>query len=131
MLVPAVAGPGCLQGGGIPADISHKVFRYGFTTARDDGSINEDTHKAPLGAALNAAARQQSPLAGLGFGLPLSRLHARYFGGELQLVNLPGYGVDVFIFLKKLGGQEWQEEEDAPTMYANVTVGHAAAQDGS
>lgn len=28
--------------------------------------------------------------AGLGFGLPLSRLYARYFGGDLRLVNMPG-----------------------------------------
>ena len=30
------------------------------------------------------------PAAGLGFGLPLSRLYARYFGGDLRLVNMPG-----------------------------------------
>ena len=31
---------------------------------------------------------------GYGIGLPLSRLHARYLGGSLDLVSLPGYGVD-------------------------------------
>lgn len=31
------------------------------------------------------------PAAGLGFGLPLSRLYARYFGGDLRLVNMPGW----------------------------------------
>lgn len=32
---------------------------------------------------------------GYGIGLPLSRLHAKYLGGALDLVLLPGYGVDV------------------------------------
>eukprot|EP00438_Fugacium_kawagutii_P028498 Skav203243 [mRNA] locus=scaffold2746:253633:265634:- [translate_table: standard] len=31
---------------------------------------------------------------GYGIGLPLSRLHAKYLGGTLDLVSLPGFGVD-------------------------------------
>jgi signal transduction histidine kinase len=38
-------------------------------------------------------------MAGLGFGLPLARLYAAYFGGSLELVSLPGHGVDVFLRL--------------------------------
>ena len=34
-----------------------------------------------------------SQFEGLGMGLPLARLHARYLGGELQLAGLPGVGV--------------------------------------
>ena len=42
-------------------------------------------------------------MAGLGFGLPLSRLHARYFGGDLEIVNVQGYGADVYLYLRNLG----------------------------
>ena len=49
-------------------------------------------------------------MAGLGFGLPMARLFARYFGGELTLVNLPSYGVDAFVTLRALDGWHWVEE---------------------
>ncbi|PSC73841.1 pyruvate dehydrogenase kinase [Micractinium conductrix] len=64
-------------------------------------------------------------IAGLGFGLPLSRLYARYFGGDLRLVNMPGYGVDSFLTLKRL--------EDAETSFvkrAAQAVAAAAAAAG-
>jgi len=42
---------------------------------------------------------QRNPIAGKGFGLPLSRLYAQYFGGGLDLVSMEGYGTDVFLRL--------------------------------
>jgi hypothetical protein len=41
-----------------------------------------------------------SPMAGFGFGLPMARLYARHFEGDLQIMSLPGYGVDAFLSLK-------------------------------
>eukprot|EP00434_Breviolum_minutum_P019514 symbB.v1.2.017212.t1/scaffold1339.1/size137066/3 len=39
---------------------------------------------------------------GYGIGLPLSRLHAKYLGGSLDLVSLPGYGVDAYLSLPRV-----------------------------
>ena len=31
-----------------------------------------------------------SPLAGLGYGLPISRSYSRYFGGDLSIMSMEG-----------------------------------------
>jgi pyruvate dehydrogenase kinase 2/3/4 len=45
-------------------------------------------------------------MAGLGYGLPISRLYARYFGGDLQVISMEGYGTDAYLHLKRLGNAE-------------------------
>ena len=44
----------------------------------------------------------QQPLAGLGYGLPISRNYARYFNGDLTIMSMEGYGTDSFIYLPRL-----------------------------
>uniref|UniRef100_A0A915KU18 Protein-serine/threonine kinase n=1 Tax=Romanomermis culicivorax TaxID=13658 RepID=A0A915KU18_ROMCU len=73
------------RGGGVPRSITDQLFNYMYTTAppvHDHGD--------------------QAPLAGYGYGLPLSRLYARYFLGDLFLVSMEGLGTDACIYLKAL-----------------------------
>lgn len=77
------------QGGGIKRHDVKKCWSYLHTTAErpEDLAFFDGLGHAPM--------------AGLGYGLPLSRLFARYFGGDIQLVSMDGYGTDVYIFINK------------------------------
>lgn len=78
-------------GGGIPKSKIPFVFKYMYSTAPRP-SIQPDVYSTSTTA----------PLAGYGYGLPLSRLYARYFNGDLQLCSVDGYSTDAYIYLKTL-----------------------------
>lgn len=45
------------------------------------------------------------PTLKLGMGLPLSKVYAEYWDGELEVHSLDGYGTDVFFKISRLGNQ--------------------------
>ena len=67
-----------------------RIWSYTYTTA------------APAVLAPDST-MQSAPIAGFGHGLPLSRLYARFWGGDLQVKCMEGFGTDAFIHLSKLG----------------------------
>ncbi|CAJ1389759.1 unnamed protein product [Effrenium voratum] len=111
------------EGGGIPVQSLAHVWSYLYTTAQPmDIPITREGVDAPtelqrLEMSMHVAhslalpeetAREhrillRSPLAGLGCGLPLSRLYAEYLGGRMKLQTMPRYGTDVFVYLNSVG----------------------------
>lgn len=85
------------EGGGIPRSNMKRIWSYLFTTA--DPAIQEGM----VAFNENVDHSVDSPLAGLGYGLPISRSYARYFGGDLSIMSMEGYGTDAFIYLRRLG----------------------------
>lgn len=75
------------QGGGIKRSLVKSLFNYMYTTAPRPDSANHNHDGQP-------------PMAGYGYGLPLSKIYARYFGGDLSLYSVDGYGTDAKICLK-------------------------------
>ncbi|XP_018493724.1 pyruvate dehydrogenase (acetyl-transferring) kinase, mitochondrial [Galendromus occidentalis] len=71
-------------GGGIPRSASDLLFQYMYSTAPEPSSTNS------------------APLAGYGYGLPISRLYAKYLHGDLTVTSMEGYGTDAHVFIKAI-----------------------------
>eukprot|EP00466_Bigelowiella_natans_P000018 jgi/Bigna1/65978/fgenesh1_pg.1_\ len=85
------------RGGGIPSSKMPDVWKYTHSSA--EGVKADDQYGY-------ANHRRDGILAGMGFGLPLSRLYARFFGGDLEVCSLAGIGTAAYVRLKRLGGVE-------------------------
>lgn len=81
------------EGGGIPRSGLPKIWTYLYSTAKQPVMMDE----------VEAADAGPAVLAGYGYGLPVSRLYARYFGGDLQIISMEGYGTDAYLHLNRLG----------------------------
>ena len=96
------------RGGGIATDVLPNIWSYSFTTFSDDDDFpgSASVGGAASNDGLNAIASAStggSSLAGLGYGLPLSRAYAEYFGGGIAVQSLYGWGTDVYLRLKGVG----------------------------
>eukprot|EP00612_Vaucheria_litorea_P003343 CAMPEP_0171461920 /NCGR_PEP_ID=MMETSP0945-20130129/6168_1 /TAXON_ID=109269 /ORGANISM="Vaucheria litorea, Strain CCMP2940" /LENGTH=382 /DNA_ID=CAMNT_0011988349 /DNA_START=180 /DNA_END=1328 /DNA_ORIENTATION=- len=86
------------EGGGIRRSNMNRVWSYLFTTA--DPSVQKGFVDL---SHVQSDHDRDSPLAGLGYGLPISRSYVRYFGGDLSIMSMEGYGTDAFVHCSRLG----------------------------
>uniref|UniRef100_A0A3P8ZRL2 Protein-serine/threonine kinase n=1 Tax=Esox lucius TaxID=8010 RepID=A0A3P8ZRL2_ESOLU len=80
------------RGGGVPLRKIDRLFNYMYSTAPTPSLEPSST----------------VPLAGFGYGLPISRLYARYFQGDLKLYSMEGVGTDAVIYLKALSSESFE-----------------------
>jgi pyruvate dehydrogenase kinase 2/3/4 len=90
------------EGGGFRRSEMERVWTYLFTTAKIPAQQLLDDEYSGRSSHTN----RPDPIAGFGYGLPLSRLYARYFGGELSLSSMEGYGTDAYLHLSFMGDRE-------------------------
>ena len=90
------------EGGGIPRSNMNNIWSYLFTTA-DPNILRRMIEAEEEGNESVRDFATDSPLAGLGYGLPIARNYARYFGGDLTIMSMEGYGTDSYLYLNRLG----------------------------
>merc|ERR1719247_64633 len=78
------------RAGGIPSEVGDQIWSYLYGAAAKDDVI-------------------ATPLAGYGVGLPLSRLYAKYLGGQLEIRTFPAFGTDAYLFLRRLVTEQVEE----------------------
>jgi pyruvate dehydrogenase kinase 2/3/4 len=90
------------EGGGIPRSELAWVWTYMHSTAARPNSIAIGSMLMPGNTTIHEEDNDTStPLAGYGVGLPMSRLYARYFGGDLDIKSMEGFGTDCYLHLNR------------------------------
>ncbi|EGE08640.1 pyruvate dehydrogenase kinase [Trichophyton equinum CBS 127.97] len=100
------------------------VWTYMYTTVDQTPNLDRDFNKSDF----------KAPMAGFGYGLPISRLYARYFGGDLKLISMEGRLPPPQPPLVQLRAssvtttshEEWAPPSpDIPTLHANYSCKHS------
>ena len=86
------------RGGGIPPEVLPNIWSYSFTTYDAEQTKPSNPYSDGLSAITNGG--NASSIAGLGYGLPLSRAYAEYFGGSIAIQSMHGWGTDVYLSLQ-------------------------------
>jgi len=83
------------RGGGMPRSVTKRIWTFAHSTLTKEGRHKEDKNDFGRDEFTGGHIR--------GFGLPLARIYARYFGGEVTIKSMEGYGVDAYLYLPVLG----------------------------
>uniref|UniRef100_A0A7N6BV29 Protein-serine/threonine kinase n=1 Tax=Anabas testudineus TaxID=64144 RepID=A0A7N6BV29_ANATE len=87
----------------VPSHLYHMLFELFKNAMRATIETHESSNNLPpIKVLVSLGGEDMSIKAGFGYGLPISRLYARYFQGDLQLFSMEGHGTDAVIFLKAL-----------------------------
>lgn len=86
-------------------------------------------HKMPSSITERASQAADLGQVHLGMGLPMSRIYAEYWGGELQVQTMEGYGTDVYVRIPRLGtkAENLGFEDDSSSMVDTKPMSRTAA----
>lgn len=87
----------------VPSHLYHMVFELFKNAMRATMEHHADKGVyPPIQVHVTLGEEDLTVKAGFGYGLPISRLYAQYFQGDLKLYSLEGYGTDAVIYIKAL-----------------------------
>ncbi|XP_060137404.1 pyruvate dehydrogenase kinase, isozyme 2 isoform X3 [Zootoca vivipara] len=87
----------------VPSHLYHMLFELFKNAMRATVESHESSLTLPpIKVMVSLGQEDLSIRAGFGYGLPISRLYAKYFQGDLQLFSMEGFGTDAVIYLKAL-----------------------------
>ena len=83
------------RGGGMPRSLMRRIWTFAHSTLKNEKRPEEEKCDFEKDEFTGRHIR--------GFGLPVTRIYARYFGGEVTIKSMEGYGVDAYLYLPVLG----------------------------
>jgi pyruvate dehydrogenase kinase 2/3/4 len=107
------------KGGGVPRSVLDQMWTFAHSGASDEIQSKENDTSFETDEFSGGNIR--------GFGLPMARIYARYFGGELTLKSMEGYGVDAYLYLPVLG----DACENLPKRVRKSPANHDSVHDGN
>eukprot|EP00929_Paragymnodinium_shiwhaense_P010884 TRINITY_DN11592_c0_g1_i1.p1 TRINITY_DN11592_c0_g1~~TRINITY_DN11592_c0_g1_i1.p1 ORF type:complete len:488 (+),score=114.02 TRINITY_DN11592_c0_g1_i1:91-1554(+) len=93
------------RAGGIPWQESQQMWTTSISSVAETSSLDDALAERPS-LPYCGLKDSTSPLSGRGVGMPMARLYAKYLGGSLRILSLPGVGVDAWLYLHRIDPAE-------------------------
>ncbi|KAK3251720.1 hypothetical protein CYMTET_38952 [Cymbomonas tetramitiformis] len=87
------------KGTGMPREHLRPAFEFCYSTSKAPQAYVDGTDAARGGHVSGGRYHVPPPLAGMGLGLPMSRLYTRHFGGDLGLIAVENGGAESTVWL--------------------------------
>lgn len=91
------------HGGGMTKERYDSLWSYQSRAQTGDFTEMNQIQKVPASIDGRVSQAHQMGHSHLGIGLTMSRIYAEYWGGELQVVTMYGYGTDAYVRIPRLG----------------------------
>ncbi|KAI8085103.1 branched-chain alpha-ketoacid dehydrogenase [Halteromyces radiatus] len=95
------------QAGGISPEVYRSIYSFGHHATGNfqhfktwKATVSDDQQQKQ-----QQKEQEQSVNMPLGMGLPMSKVYAEYWGGDLNIQTLHGWGTDAYVRIPKLGDQ--------------------------
>ncbi|CAO3652143.1 unnamed protein product [Cunninghamella echinulata] len=96
------------QAGGIEPNVYQHLWSFGHPEIINNNNHpqKKNVHHMTTWTATLSEQQQEVPShQPLGMGLPMSKIYATYWGGDLKVITMEGYGSDAYVRIPKLGDQ--------------------------